>query len=843
MLNAPLPVVSMSWSRLLLAVFVLSFVVSSLLSLFFLDDFDDWGGEAHQPLYIAHSQLPQQQPHVKPAHAHHGHAGQHHTAAALLGGGGGGGGAAGLAGLGGPAPHERSADNASSSGVEAALGVSLSHLLFSGLEAEERAIAGMERRVREARAAQQKTQQPPTSPYAAQPLLLANLTQQHSAHLALVQRAPDGDAFSLVVVDTRGPVGLQRSTVEWYVRDARAFFLAAPPSLRHIVTDDWRSVAVCAIPGAVSHSAVTSDHAWLALAVTRLQPPFDYYLTLRVFHRERYIDVALPGHQPVTALTFLSHSAHSARLLVARRMDPRKFRAYDVRCVEDVGRSEAALTVEEGEEGPTASDAVSGGLGSGADVIAMLHYAETGDTDSVVLVEYHEDRANRQSPFAAALYGFLPSRERSQANDSGIGEDKQALAEGSGPPQLSNAVSVGPLTPEAESDREPEESADLTHRTPPQLPSSAALVLSLPPPSSPSSSSSSSSLPSPSSSWQLVAALPRYRSTGFPHATPPSALIASSSADQSYVTYSSTPFLTVVDRSRHFNPIEIIHLHPSTMFTHAAISDVGGLIALIDQQRDIILLQRAAHAQQPPPAPPQQQQQQQQQQLQQPQHHATHAHGHSYEAKSQWEVALELILPAMLKRLPVLSARIVAVRGEQPRRDAAATREDGKGQAADSAEAALAAPPSPSTAVAPAAERLYLCLLFEAGVLATFALDVSEHAAGGGVGGGGPDGSDVSATAGASDHSASDDGDRRPTATLVGMEAVGELIWLNWEFLIGRPSHPTRRRCTTAPSVRSPLTLSRAVSCPLGLAVIVFSAVFSLQMNTISRALQQTAAR
>ena len=745
----------------MLLVLVLSFILSSLLSLFFLDDFDSaWtSGSAHQhSLHIAHSTLPITPPHTHPhtptphkPHAphsptHHAHssslpshtAGHSHSTSSPSSSS--------------PLFHERG-DNDTDGATDAALGVSLSRLLFSALEDDERVIDAMEQRVREAKAAQQRTKPAPTSPYATQPLLLANLTQQQTTHLALLQRTnaepPAGEGaddaaatFSLLVVEgVEGAEGSggERSRVDWYRRPAASFFLPAPPSLRLIVTDDWQVSGSSTFPGRVGFTAVTMDHSWLALAVTRMQPPFDYTLALRIFHNhQQHIDVELPGHQPITALTFLSHNATSATLLVARHLDTRRFRAFHL--VQEKEEEEDGLRVEQGEDGPAVAAGVGGS--SGGDVVRLLHYREGEEGEEcVVLIEYDE-RLSRQSPFAAALYSLTRPTDGSRVNDS-------QLTAASAPARaelvaVSDAVTHEPLTPA----QRPAPSTDVEAQpsSVEEQPSRAAAV---------ASASSSLSFPpsSSSSSWQLTSTLPRYRSGGSVHPIPPSALVSSSSPSHAYVVYASTPFLTTVERSHAFAPIEIIHLHPSTSFTHIAVSEVGSLIALIDQQRDIILLQRAqsaaaAYTSSPPAAA---------------------------EAKSQWEVALELILPSLLKRLPVLSASILTARQHAAPHTTTAVAAAASQQArADDGDSGG---PYSSSSTPPQSERMsapYLCLLLEGGVLATFALDASA-------------GLDAAAVGSALDSSALEEAEVA-VATGLGIDAVGELLWLNWEFLIGQTS-------------------------------------------------------
>ena len=736
MLNAPLPLVTMSWSRLLLLLFVLSFILSSLVSLFFLDDFDDWGQE-HQPLYIAHTQLPSLPHPSKPLHPSSPSPSLHPPSL-------------GVFPPHPPSPHPLdSADNSSDPPApDAALGVSLSHLLFASLDADDAAIDAMEARVRLARAAQHKTRPSPPSPYTSHPLALSNLTSHlHLTHLALTPYPPppspthDGPAFRLLVI-APSP---SSSRVEWYHRPAAPFFLPHPPALRHIVAEDWRPSAPPAeVEGRVSHSAVTPDLAWVALALTRLQPPFDYALALRLYGPGGgEMEVPLEGHQPVTALAWVGVGGggngtgegkrSGARLMVARHLDTRRFRAFDVSEGED-----GALVLEEGEDGPASGEG--GGVGGGGvegvgDVVSMLHYAE-GDVDSVVLIDY-DGRAQRQSPFGAALYALMPAAvvvasAQAQANDTGAAVVVKEVDE-AGLAALVDAVTDEVQPPAVGT----EEGVSVVSEEVKPSPAVDALDEAL-------SQASSEAL----QAWQLRSVLPRYRSTGSMHPPSASSLITSSSPSSSYVVFASTPFLTTVDWTRHYNPIEIIHLHPSTAFTHIAVSDDGRVIALVDHQRDIILLQRAHTAPQAP------------------RHGAT-------EVKSQWEVALELILPTLLKRLPVLSASILAVpaSGQSVEADVAAGEEDGVSAEGEATVAGLA--------VSAASERLYLCLLFEGGVLASFALDAPEEGEG-------------RAGGSASDGLATDEAERRllsggGMAMTAGMDVVGEMLWLNWEFLIGQP--------------------------------------------------------
>ena len=772
MLNAPLPVVSMSWSRLVLLVLVLSFILSSLLSLFFLDDLDTvWSTSTplQHSLHIAHSLLPptshahQQHAAQQKAHAPHSPSHPPHSSTPPSQAPGSGHPAPSPSSP-SPLPHGVVVDNETEAATDAALGVSLSRLLFSALEDDERSIDAMEQRVREAKAAQQRTKPPPTSPYATQPLALSNLTQHHhTAHLALLLRptpdtaAGEDDAattFSLIVVDPaeggEGISGEERSRVDWYRRPAASFFLPTPPTLRLIITDDWQVSASSSFPGRVDLTATTVDHAWLALAVTSLQPPFDYALSLRIFHHhQRFVDIALPGHQPVTALTLLSHDATSAKLLVARHLDTRRFRAFRV---VDGKEEEREMRVERDEDGPMVTNGVVGGAG---DILRIVHYKESEDgEESVVLIEYDE-RHNRQSPFAAALYTLTRSTEAPQVNDSGTSAASvEVRAERAELLAVSDAITQDPLTP-AEPPVSPEDVGAQPISVEQRLLHASAVA----------SASSSLSFPpsSSSSSWQLTSTFPRYRSTGSLHPLPPSALISSSSPSHAYVAYSSTPFLTTVDRSHHFNPIEIIHLHPSTAFTHIAISEVGSLIALIDQQHDIILLQRP-HA-----------------------GHMGSIHGAS-EGKSQWEVALELILPSLLKRLPVLSASILTSRQQHSAQSVdsappAALSEQQRENEADTG-GTQGPPPLPLMS-----DRLYLCLLFEGGVVATFALDVSE-------------GLDAASLGYSLESTSMDKAERRPLHPLgmgatMGIDAVGEMLWLNWEFLIGL-THPPHTPLHTA---------------------------------------------
>ena len=762
MLNAPLPLVSMSWSRLLLLILVLSFVLSSLISILFRDELGDpFTSEHHQSLHIAHSQLVQPQEATK----------KPQTVVSV--------------------EH----DAANGTAVDEESGIRLSSIVFGGLAAEEAEIEAMEKAVREARAEQQKTLPQPTSPYTSRPLVLANLTTEPFVHLALIpapsaaasavpppsfcELSADAAVFSLIVVtinesivsslEQPALIGEDAAHLRRYTRTAASFFLASPSSLRHIVTDDWQLQSSLPIPlaGELLLSAATPDHTWTAVAYKTLElGTHEYTLHIDISQllsnppSPARASFTLPGHQEVTALTFLSFNSSSARLLLSRRADVRRFRAYEIELSmpTTVGAESTAshLLVRELDEGARSSS-----VGSGI-VIELLHYQErpqNSSRDSVVVIEY-DPRGDSISPFNAALYSAPSSdtdccdgshdkqlRVLNETDDSNRSELVQVIDEATQhtlvPANTTNTTGAA-----AHNDTHNHTALD-------QLPSSTQLLY-----------------PDPKTLWTLAAnPFPRYRAIHSLWPLPPAALIHSSSPSHSFVSFASTPFLTTVDHHRHFEPIEIIHLHPNTVFTHMAVNQHATLIALIDRQRDVILLERK----QPPPVTAEA---------------ASGRGGKSGggEGKTQWEVALELLLPPMLKRLDVLSAAIVCVNRSTQTADAT--------QSSPSRPTSTAAPSPPSTSlssVSAATDRTYLAVLFTSGVLATFDLDVDDRdwSGGGGLGdelgGGGVLG-------------------------LLGVTVLGDAIALNWEFLIG-------------------------------LAVIVFSAVFSLQMQTISRAFQQTAAR
>ena len=809
MLNAPLPLVSMSWSRLLLLIFVLSFVLSSLVSLMMIEDGDDWaaaGDRQHAALLIAHSQLPPelQQQAAGSHHTHHKQQqAQHHSisnsasanAADALHGGGAGQQAAGADG-GGGGGGDGDGD------AEAAQGLSLSPLLFSGLAADEAAIEAMEQRVREARAAQQRTAEtaaaasaaaPPPSQFASHALALSNLTQDCMAHIALLPSpalpaAPSSPSslpaassvLSLVLVQhwtaSSSPLPPLTSSLSRYTRPAGSFFLSSPPSSRHVVTDDWAAAFTQPVPGLVSHLAVSSSHDWSAVAYTQHSPPHDYSLHLRVVHdrdgEQQTVDALLAGHQPVTGLSLSVSNGSCCRLLVSRRMDETMFKAWEAR-VED-GQP---LTLQQAEDGPAVNDSASASA-SGRDVLRLLLYAERADSEGVVVIE-SDERGNSQSPFVAAIYTRMAQRDSgdnsSHSSAAGGADTAQLL-------QLGPSISSEGLTAAATTDAGGNDSLALNGSEAVSARVSDSSELSV----SPSASSSD---------WRLTSTLPRYRSMATVHPIPASALVTASSASHRFLAYGCTPFLTAVDASHQFAPIEIIHLQPSTVFSHLAVSAAGGLIAIVDQQRDVILLRRTAAA--------------------------AHRHSHALpslpsspaappsapaELRSQWVVALELILPQLLRRLQVVSAQLLTLdrRTEAERetpsdRDRASKDGDSSGSVTE-AESAAGGEEAAAVSSAASRDNLYLCLLFEGGVVASFALDVLEH--------------ELQLTAAAADSPSTQSVDGSVLGSLSvsgvgsGVELLVELLLLNWELIIG-------------------------------LTVIVFSAAFSLQMSSITRAWQQ----
>ena len=796
MLNAPLPLVSMSWSRLLLLITVLSFVLASLISILFLDELDPLS-DHHQSLHIAHSQLVQPQEQPKKLH----------TLVA--------------------ADH----DSGNGTAQDEDIGIRLSPLVFGGLAAEEADIEAMEKRVRAARAEQQKTLPQPTSPFTSAPLALANLTTDPLIHLALIpplsaaaaasqplpsashcQLAADTALFSLVVVSINESIasslsslvntsnaGQAAASMRRYTRPAASFFLASPSSLRHIVTDDWelQSSVDIALAHKLQLFATTSDHSWAAATYATYDfDTTDFTLHLLVSHLRSFVadpphvTVTLPGHQDVTALTFLSFNASSARFMLSRRADVRRFRVYqveltDAAAADSDGATSPQLVVRQLDEGAS-KDSFDGSV-----VIHLLHYREQSDDsrDSVVAIEY-DRRSESVSPFSAALYSAPQQETESSTDDL------------SKPPNSSNDTDDSNSTELAQVNEE----ATLTtlipvHTTNTTTADTTTIASNIthhdnnnnnnnnnntsanyqPPPTTPPI------YPPPAALWTLAAnPFPRYRAIHSLFPLPPQALIHSSSPSHNFITFASTPFLTTVDRYHHFEPIEIIHLHPNTVFTHLAVNEQATLIALVDGQRDVILLERKAQPAQ------------------------SVAVGLGVEGvaggggggrggrsggdgKMQWEVALELLLPPMLKRLDVLSASIVCInRTTHPADTPASTPTTPTEQPATTAPTTATTQSHPSFVT----DRTYLTLLFSTGVLATFALDVDDHDWAGGSGGMVDD--ELGGGSGAGG-----------VLSLLGVTVLGDAIALNWEFLIG-------------------------------LAVIVFSAVFSLQMNTITRAFQQT---
>ena len=765
MLNAPLPLVSMSWSRLLLLILVLSFVLSSLISILFRDELDPFASEHHQTLHIAHSQLVQPLEQTKKAQT--------------------------------VVSTDREAGNGTADDEET--GIRLSPIVFGGLAAHEAEIEAMEKLVREARAEQQKTLPQPTSPFTSRPLVLANLTHDPFVHLALIptpattaasasplsfcELSADDAMFSLVVVTINESIaasldhaslwGENAAHLQRYTRPASSFFLSSPSALRHIVIDDWELQSSLPIPLAreLLVSAATPDHTWAAVVYKTYElDTHEFSLHIDVSHLSSFLphpprlSLALPGHQEVTALTFLSFNASSARLMLSRRADVRRFRVYEVELKAATAAADhdsnvsELLVMRELDEGARSS-ALGGGI-----VKQLLHYKERPDgdsRDSVVVIEY-DLRGDSVSPFMAALYS-APQLDSDKVDDS---HDKKQR--GINDTDDSNRTELVQVNEEATHNTLiPANSTTTT------APASATADAANDTAVDLASSSTQSAYPDPKSLWTLAAnPFPRYRAIHSLWPLPEAALVHSSSPSHSFVSFSSTPFLTTVDHHRHFEPIEIIHLNPNTVFTHMAVNEHATLIALIDRQRDVILLERK-----PPPAPVVVET-------------AGGRGGKSGggEGKTQWEVALELLLPPMLKRLDVLSASIVCVNRSTLTVDTPIS------PSSSSSPVSSPASSSPSTSPASAAtDRTYLTILFTTGVLATFALDVDDgdwSVAGGlddELGGGGLLG-------------------------LLGVTVLGDAIALNWEFLIG-------------------------------LAVIVFSAVFSLQAQTISRAFQQTAAR
>ena len=136
----------------------------------------------------------------------------------------------------------------------------------------------------------------------------------------------------------------------------------------------------------------------------------------------------------------------------------------------------------------------------------------------------------------------------------------------------------------------------------------------------------------------------------------------------------------------------------------------------------------------------------------------------------------------MLKRLDVLSAAIVCVNRSTQTSDPSISSPPSS--PISSPTTSLPTSPTPSAA---ATDRTYLTVLFTTGVLATFALDVDEN--------------EWSVVGGFEEGEMGGGGG---LLGLLGVSVLGDAIALNWEFLIG-------------------------------LAVIVFSALFSLQTSVLYR--------
>jgi hypothetical protein len=79
-------------------------------------------------------------------------------------------------------------------------------------------------------------------------------------------------------------------------------------------------------------------------------------------------------------------------------------------------------------------------------------------------------------------------------------------------------------------------------------------------------------------------------------------ITAASSSRARFVSFAQVPLVTTLDGNANWDPVEIIHLEPDTVFAAAAWSADGTHLAIADNRQDIIVLRRtkqAANAQAP----------------------------------------------------------------------------------------------------------------------------------------------------------------------------------------------------------------------------------------------------
>jgi hypothetical protein len=116
------------------------------------------------------------------------------------------------------------------------------------------------------------------------------------------------------------------------------------------------------------------------------------------------------------------------------------------------------------------------------------------------------------------------------------------------------------------------------------------------------------------------------------------------------------------DSDREFQPLEIINLDSNIAFTFAALNPSSTLLAIADQNNDILLLERNYHSDYTADddeedhmkhKDPRQKQHQQQQHQQQHNHHPPHGNAHNHKNNNglQWQVYKEIRMPERFRHL------------------------------------------------------------------------------------------------------------------------------------------------------------------------------------------------
>lgn len=560
-----------------------------------------------------------------------------------------------------------------------ALGVSLSSILFQPLEADVQQISEMEKQVNEAIKAQteknkQKEQmnrntnnnnmmmtnthsadtpgrslhyqsqfdEVPHSPYAVEPLILSNLTVKHTTYINRRQLTATTAIFSLFVVQAAANADTNTedeanhySFITQYIRPAAPFFgssyLPSPVrQQRHVITDDWESVSQLKLNGSITHSAMTADQQWMVNAVHRTHQGsegLEYDLFLSVVHfppsaplladtadspllvdlQYQQLTIPLFGHQPITALAILpsldsstssSDNSNSITIILSRHGDRRLFRSIEV----TAKNSDNDLSYSDQPPGPRLNEPIIGQ----SDVTHLLPFnhclsacAATNTSLDILVVDYDEDREG--APFNSAIYSLQNSQHSdNHSNDTGsdIGNNSEDEE------QIDEASASSPVTPS---------------------------VVSVSP-------------------WSRVSVVPSYRRSVARHS---SSLLSASSDNLHFLAFSSVPFLTSIDPAHKYDPIELIHLHPDTVFTAITIAEQGQLFIIADQQQDCIILHRSFT-------------------VKQNKHHNsnnTNSSSSSNETQTlpvsvhagHWEVLMELIFPPYLRRLKISSMKIMHI--------------------------------------------------------------------------------------------------------------------------------------------------------------------------------------